>query len=1020
MTNHLLRIPKKIHYCWFGGNPLTPLAEKCIESWKKYCPDYEIVEWNESNVEIASSPFMQAAYDSKKWAFVSDYARYKIVYEQGGIYLDVDVEVIKNLDDLLKNEAYIGFEGREYINSGLGFGAQAGDKILAEILGVYDKLDFSKHRENPAEISTPIIVTNILLKHGFQKNGEIQKIGSMTILPEDYLCPKNPLTRLTNITENSYSIHHYDASWVDAAERKHIDRLEQESKVVAARFPDLISIVIPVYNGQDYLSYAIESALGQTYKNTEIIVVDDGSSDRTEEIARSFGSRIKYIRKPNGGVSSALNLGIQSMRGKYFAWLSHDDVYHPEKLEILHDEIKKYDTKTIAISDWDIINEDGKFVRHYHLDSRLETTPMSFLAFDRKTWLNACAMLIPKTLFDEAGLFDEKLRTTQDYDMHMRMIEHGATYKIVRRQLFFSRAHAMQGSLVIGDNTLLNSDNMHAQIISRISKAEFDDYFHGSPKELAKVYHSFTESGYANTPAAIVQKTIDMYGTSNVITRRLMEEALIGFGKGKSEGVLSKVFYLIDKKQSKPRIMFCSGYWLTGGMERVLSNIFYKLSTKYEIILLTPVKGTRSDNPTIPIPKGVTHLTLSNTLYKQHFDVVALTYAKLIKVDVVVGFLNLNEMQLRLYEHCLQNNIKTIASNHEYYFFPYRSPSPEMRALADRRKMVFKKLDAVLWLTNFSTAVHNIDADNGYLMPNPNTFVVSKSMVKKLNSGNIICVGRFNDHVKRVDKIIDVFGRVEKINPNVTLTIVGEVDRNAPTAHPNHKSIDELIKKYKIPIEKITFAGVTSDITKLYSAADLILLTSESEGFPMVLTEAMCHGLPVICTDIPGIEDIVIDGHNGFIAKQEDIVKMAELVTRVISDNTLRTKLGQNAKKYVDRFSAQHIANKWDQLIEAVTTSSDVKKVLKTVLPYDVGSRSLFEARLIGELEESVKQSIIMAKSLEVQVTRERAVAKAFRLARATKRDYVSLGARQASKKALIKVSKKTANVIGVDRLRNR
>src|SRR5687768_11691675 len=142
----MISIPKKIHYCWFGGNPLTPLAKDCIESWKKYCPDYEIVEWNEKNVDIDSSPFMKAAYDNKKWAFVSDYARYKIIYENGGIYLDVDVEVIKSLDDLLEYGAYMGFEGNEYVNSGLGFGAMAGDETLKDILNVYDKTSYEDHK----------------------------------------------------------------------------------------------------------------------------------------------------------------------------------------------------------------------------------------------------------------------------------------------------------------------------------------------------------------------------------------------------------------------------------------------------------------------------------------------------------------------------------------------------------------------------------------------------------------------------------------------------------------------------------------------------------------------------------------------------------------------------------------------------------------------------------------------------------------------------------------------------------
>ena len=105
-----MSIPKKIHYCWFGRNPLPESAKKCIESWKKYCPEYEIIEWNEDNFDLTENRYAREAYEQKKWAFVSDYARLKIVYEQGGIYMDVDVELIKPLDELTELDGYMGFE----------------------------------------------------------------------------------------------------------------------------------------------------------------------------------------------------------------------------------------------------------------------------------------------------------------------------------------------------------------------------------------------------------------------------------------------------------------------------------------------------------------------------------------------------------------------------------------------------------------------------------------------------------------------------------------------------------------------------------------------------------------------------------------------------------------------------------------------------------------------------------------------------------------------------------------------
>lgn len=131
MTNYYNLLPKTIHYCWFGNNEKPKLFYKCYKSWKRFCPDYEIIEWNESNIDISSCPlYVQQAFEEKKWAFVTDYIRLKIIYENGGIYLDTDVELLKPLDDLLVYNAYFGFEDEKHINTGLGFGAAKGFELL--------------------------------------------------------------------------------------------------------------------------------------------------------------------------------------------------------------------------------------------------------------------------------------------------------------------------------------------------------------------------------------------------------------------------------------------------------------------------------------------------------------------------------------------------------------------------------------------------------------------------------------------------------------------------------------------------------------------------------------------------------------------------------------------------------------------------------------------------------------------------------------------------------------------------
>lgn len=138
-------IPKIIHYCWFGRNPKPELVQRCIASWKKYCPDYEIIEWNESNYDISKSAFMLEAYNCKKWAFVSDYARFDIINEQGGVYFDTDVELTAPIDELLVNDAFFAFETARNIASGLGFGATKGHVSIIACLEPYLNRHFLVH-----------------------------------------------------------------------------------------------------------------------------------------------------------------------------------------------------------------------------------------------------------------------------------------------------------------------------------------------------------------------------------------------------------------------------------------------------------------------------------------------------------------------------------------------------------------------------------------------------------------------------------------------------------------------------------------------------------------------------------------------------------------------------------------------------------------------------------------------------------------------------------------------------------
>ena len=206
-------IPKRIHYCWFGRNPKPELAEKCIKSWRKFCPDYEIIEWNEDNYDLSSAPlYVRQAYEAKKWAFVTDYVRLHVVYEHGGIYLDTDVELVKRLEPLLCHQAYFGFEDGMHINTGLGFGATKGNTLVMEIMKDYENLSFGVSGE--PIVACPKLNTKVFFRHGLIKENRKQILeGDILILPTEYLCPKSMIDGIVRKTRNTYSIHHYDSSW---------------------------------------------------------------------------------------------------------------------------------------------------------------------------------------------------------------------------------------------------------------------------------------------------------------------------------------------------------------------------------------------------------------------------------------------------------------------------------------------------------------------------------------------------------------------------------------------------------------------------------------------------------------------------------------------------------------------------------------------------------------------------------------------------------------------------------------
>lgn len=207
-------IPKKIHYCWFGKNEKSKLTKKCIDSWKELCPDYEIIEWTEENFDLDQHPYLRWCYENEKWAFLSDFARLFIIKQNGGIYFDTDVELLKRPDELLKYQAFYGFENEKNIATGLGFGAEENHETTIAMINVYKELKQNEDGSYPTLVC-PALNTEALMPYGLKLNGKRQNVKGAEILPVDYLNPYNDQTGVLKKTSNTIAVHWYSKSWLD-------------------------------------------------------------------------------------------------------------------------------------------------------------------------------------------------------------------------------------------------------------------------------------------------------------------------------------------------------------------------------------------------------------------------------------------------------------------------------------------------------------------------------------------------------------------------------------------------------------------------------------------------------------------------------------------------------------------------------------------------------------------------------------------------------------------------------------
>lgn len=229
-------IPKIIHYCWFGGGKIPSADQACIDSWKEIMPDYEIKCWNETNVDLHSCGYIRQAAEAGKWAYVSDCARFMILYREGGFFLDTDVKAIKPFDDFLQEACFFGMERPNFSAApGLIIGAEPGNGVIREMLEGYENRDFINPDSVKDAPTSPVYATDILIRHGFRQENRLQRLEGVTVYPYEYFAPMDYATGLVTCTENTYSIHIYSSSWLSPKETRWRQRRFQLNRLFGVK-----------------------------------------------------------------------------------------------------------------------------------------------------------------------------------------------------------------------------------------------------------------------------------------------------------------------------------------------------------------------------------------------------------------------------------------------------------------------------------------------------------------------------------------------------------------------------------------------------------------------------------------------------------------------------------------------------------------------------------------------------------------------------------------------------------------
>ncbi len=738
----------------------------------------------------------------------------------------------------------------------------------------------------------------------------------------------------------------------------HIDSIKEQQKamepirqVVKQKFQDVdfypkVSIVIPVYNGGNYMRDAIDSALAQTYPNIEVIVVNDGSRDRgeTEQIAKSYGDLIQYYAKENGGVATALNYGIEKMTGEYFSWLSHDDMYRPEKVEHELAQLIDEKDKTIVVAEgYQVVDAAGKYlytvdIRTQYDKKRLQSSLFCLL----HGGINGCGMLIHKSQFARVGCFDPKLPTTQDFDLWFRMFR-GQRILFLSSSNVLSRSHPEQGSKALLSTHVKECDALWIRIMSELSNEERIE-ISGSNYLFYKEILEFLRSAtgyqgairYANQ-RMLLEARSEYEKTGNPQLLSVLAE---NCGLPKNT-IKNTVLPCWRKKTDRPRVFFQLGDRSdVGGLNRIVVQTANVLAQKYDVFL-----GSWGENSTSGY-ETTDQVTEVNFEWPQDKEKYASLLA-LMRVDVYVFSYCCLPDWLPLIKNVKEAGIKTIAWSHEDYFLPVWRPSllPSLPA----REKYLPEADAVIWLNKSSLALYRERFPNGVYLPNQTTQSKTATSFLHPRGKNLVAVGRFDDECKGLGDLLRCFALVRREHPDAQLYVVGRYDLQLSAG--DGVTCEVFIHEAGLD-SAVNFVGWTEEIEDYYRLGVLHIMPSYYEGFGLVVLEAAENGTPTIAYDSSGMEDIITDGVDGCLVPRGDWKAMAVRISEFLSHPEEIRAMDEKLPVLLERYAPENIARRWEELLYILMSADEKEREAFFARQDEVGK--IHVKRAIQEYENTM------------------------------------------------------------------